>query len=277
MNTSLDIIIHGVSHECAEASASAIVSEIKKLQMVIDRYNSEAETYRINRDAQHGTTAVSPLLTKYILQGMDYFRQTEGYFNIFGGEIYASLKHNNNPSPKIVGPRFRHPEEIIEINHNEGRLRFLQKGVSLDFGGIGKGIALDMAAEILNQMEIPHAFISFGGSSILTRGRHPHGPYWPFSFQDNTLDAEVWKLNNDAISVSAAHSGRTQKLHIWNHQQNQPIRQKIMACVQAECAADAEVLSTSLIAAPPDRHQHLTQQFQIKQWKVFNQNITGNA
>jgi predicted DNA-binding protein YlxM (UPF0122 family) len=51
MNTVLDIVIWGSEMEYAENASSAIINKIKRLQEVLDRYDSKAETYQINQKA----------------------------------------------------------------------------------------------------------------------------------------------------------------------------------------------------------------------------------
>ncbi|MGQ1891468.1 FAD:protein FMN transferase [Thermophagus sp. OGC60D27] len=268
MNTSLDIIFHGVDQECAELAATTIIREIKTLQELLDRHAPNAETFRINREAHQGMTSVNPLLAEYILRGCSYYRLTNGYFNIFGGTFYSSLK-SNHPIAHSSFSSIGDPEELVEVNREDCRIRFLQRAVSLDFGGVGKGWALDLAAIILKEMEITNAFISFGGSSILTRGSHPHGTFWPFSLKASQRKDEVWKLNDDAVSVSSTRAGNQQQPHIWDNRKNEPVQEALLCCVQSPTAADAEVLSTALIVAPEEQHREITDHFKIKKYRVL--------
>jgi thiamine biosynthesis lipoprotein ApbE len=155
------------------------------------------------------------------------------------------------------------------MDESKNSIRFLQHDASLDFGGIGKGMALDEVSAMLDEMGIKNAFISFGGSSILTRGHHPHGNYWPFSFQNPTIGQEIWKLNNDAISVSCAEQGLEKNAHILNPKSGR-WPEKITTGVQSDNVTDAEVLSTTLVAAPPEKHQEIAGRFNVKKWAVFD-------
>ncbi|MDI3521436.1 MAG: FAD:protein transferase [Anaerophaga sp.] len=269
MNTVLDIVFPGSEKECAETAASAIIAKIKKLQEVLDRYDSNAETYRINKTASQGTVPASPLLIHFIRQGINYFNLTDGYFNIFGGKIYSWLKENNRVNT-LHPPSFSHPKEIIQINEKHHTVHFLTDDISLDFGGMGKGIALDAAANIIEKHGIFNAFISFGGSSVLTRGRHPHGDFWPFALKSGDKEGEIWKLTNSAVSVSEAKTGQNKHPHIWNIKEEKPVSSGRISCVQAQSAADAEVLSTALIAAPAGKQKSIIQNFKVVQWRVFN-------
>ena len=269
MNTVLDMVFWGIGKECAEIASSAIIAKIKRLQEVLDRYDSKAETYLINQEASQGSVPASPLLIHFIRQGINFFNLTDGYFNIFGGKIYSWLKENNRVNT-FYPPSFTHPEEIIQINGKHNTVHFLTDDISLDFGGMGKGIALDAAVNIIEKHGIFNAFISFGGSSFLTRGHHPHGDFWPFALKSGDKQGEIWKLTDSAVSVSETKTGQNKRPHIWNVKEKIPVSSDRISCVQAQSAADAEALSTALIAAPAGKRKSIIQNFKVIQWRVFN-------
>lgn len=267
MNTLLDIVLWGIDREFAETVSDRIFAQIKQLQKVLDRFDPASETFRVNQSAYLEEMKVSPVLFEIIKRGVKEFHRTQGYFNIFAGSAYASLRETGKSSPSILKVNF--PEEMLTVDKSKKSVRFLHQNVSLDFGGIGKGLALDEVSSILDEMEIRNAFISFGGSSILTRGHHPHGNFWPFSFQEENMDQEIWPLNNDAVSVSSAEQGAEKNAHILNPKSGRS-SENYTTGVQSESATEAEVLSTTLVAAPPEEHQEIVSHFNIKKWAVFN-------
>jgi thiamine biosynthesis lipoprotein len=267
MNTFLDIVLWGIDQGTAEKASASIIKKVKGLQKILDRYDRDAETFQINRDAFTQKIKVSECLMQAIQHGIKDFHRTLGYFNIFAGEAYSALK--NGKQGDVIHTHNLLPEEIIEADAGSNTIRFLKEFVSLDFGGIGKGLALDEAGVILNEYGISNAFISFGGSSILTRGRHPHGNYWPFSFRDKSIEHEVWELTDDAISISCAKGGNVNFTHIWNPKANKPALSEQISGIQSQRATEAEVLSTALTAAPPKWHQKIASGFDIKKWVVF--------
>ncbi|WP_462319658.1 FAD:protein FMN transferase, partial [Marinilabilia sp.] len=247
MNTLLDIVLWGIDQELAETVSELIVKRIKDLQKVLDRFDPASETFRVNQSAYLEELKVSPALFEIIKGGVKDFHRTQGYFNIFAGSAYASLRETGKSAPSILNVNF--PEEMLTVDTSKKSVRFLHQDVSLDFGGIGKGLALDEVSSILDEMEIKNAFMSFGGRSILTRGHHPHGVFWPFSFQDQDIDQEVWPLNDDAVSVSSAEQGAEKNAHILNPKSGRS-SENYTTGVQSESATEAEVLSTALVAAP---------------------------
>lgn len=266
MNTLLDIVLWGIHGKLTEVVSEKIMKRIKILQNVLDRFDPASETFQVNQSAYPEELNVSSVLFEIIKRGIRDFHRTQGYFNIFGGKGYAALRKAENASSGILSASF--PKQIIAMDESKSSIRFLHQDVSLDFGGIGKGLALDEVSAILDEMEIKHAFISFGGSSILTRGHHPHGDYWPFSFLNQGDEAEIWPLRNDAVSVSCARHGSRKTPHILNPKTGDPASAHT-AAVQSDSATEAEVLSTALIAGPPEKHQKIASLFKVKRWAVF--------
>jgi thiamine biosynthesis lipoprotein ApbE len=268
MNTSLDIILWGIDRETACLVSEKIFKSIREVQSVLDRFNPAAEVCRVNKNAFSEETVVSPYLIEAIKRGVNDFNRTQGYFNIFAGDAYSSFKKGSGEYLNFVDPTLL-PEDLIEIDENNNSIRFLQRSVSLDFGGVGKGLALDKASIILDDFGVQNAFISFGGSSILTKGHHPHGEYWPFSFKETEIEDQVWALNDDAVSVSSTHQGKGNIAHIFDLKSGCALNSKI-AAVQGVSAAGTEVLSTALIASPPEKHHEIVQNFNVKKWTVYN-------
>ncbi|HKK69402.1 MAG TPA: FAD:protein FMN transferase, partial [Bacteroidales bacterium] len=163
MNTLLDIVLWGIHQQVAETVSREIMKRIKDLQKILDRFDPAAETFQVNQSAHFEELEISPTLLKTIKSGVKDFHRSKGYFNIFSGEAYYNLKTRNDLSSLKLCANA--PEKMIVLDESKNSIRFLHPNVTLDFGGIGKGLALDEASTILDEMEIKNAFISFGGSS----------------------------------------------------------------------------------------------------------------
>jgi len=265
MNTRLDIIIWGVYKTRSKKVAGMIFEEIKNIESILNRYDSKSEVSRFNNSLCGISVSGAPILTDAITKCQNYYEWTRGYFNVFRGDLYDNFKKNNI----LTDQQKPNPHKDIQINKRHNTITKLTPNISLDFGGIGKGIALDKASEILEKEKIDNAFISFGGSSVITRGTHPHGAFWPFSLREQDID-EVWQLNDDAISVSSNQQENSGHEHILNPVTGQPVSRTITTCVQCKSSAtDAEVLSTTLIVSPPALHEKITETFGVTKFRIY--------
>ena len=64
----------------------------------------------------------------------------------------------------------------VRLDRAARTVRFLQPGVELDPGGIGKGYAIDRMVAILKRRGVTSAFLSAGGSSLYGLGVPPDEP-----------------------------------------------------------------------------------------------------
>ncbi len=95
--------------------------------------------------------------------------------------------------------------QAIAFDRNAARIRTSQP-VALDFGGFGKGFALDRACDVLRRAGALSALLSAGESSIAVIGEHPLGGGWPFSIPHPLEPEQVLvevELKDEALSISS--------------------------------------------------------------------------
>jgi hypothetical protein len=82
---------------------------------------------------------------------------------------------------------------------------FRNEVVQVDFGGFGKGYALERIRKLLLSHGILNAFISFGESSVLALGNHPHGTGWKAGVNHQMITGNSlfsFDLQNESLSTS---------------------------------------------------------------------------
>jgi thiamine biosynthesis lipoprotein ApbE len=269
MNTCLDVLFWGNDQLAFENAFQKIVDSVEKIELTISRYNEDSELFRLNKHGYPHPFKVSDRLMGLINVGATFFRQSNGYFNISLGHQFHQLKNGE----KVELPSSVKFEDRVAIDPGNRTVQFLQPNISLDFGGMGKGVATKAIAEIIGNHGIKNAFINFGGSSILTRGSHPHGDYWPFSLAGQ--HHSVWKLNNDCLSISSLHRDvlGQKTIHVLNpFNAGLEITARIVV-VQSENPIEAEVLSTALIAAPETEHSKISPNFKTAEYTIISSTL----
>jgi thiamine biosynthesis lipoprotein ApbE len=259
MHTQLDMVFWGAKPDLYQSAIQDITNNTNQLELILSRYHPKSELYLLNQDAYSKWIQVSDALWDAISMGWKYNTLTHGYFDISLGTLFHHHKENNAIT---CHPSGSFSDRIVLDKPNKS-IRFQQQDVSIDFGGMGKGMALSMIDSLLNKYRIHNAFISFGGSSILTRGSHPHGDYWPFSLAEQEKNHKIWQLNNDSLSISCSHRKINNGIatHIINPNKHNIIKNKKTAIVQSENPVDAEILSTTLLASPIEEHQDIVKNF----------------
>jgi thiamine biosynthesis lipoprotein len=135
-------------------------------------------------------------------------------------------------------------------------VRFSRVGVELNLGSIGKGYALDRAAEILRrEFGVESALLHGGHSSVYAIGSGPDDERgWPVGVTHPWLPSRrlaIVHLKDRGLGTSAATfqhlEWRGRKLgHVLDPRRGWPAAGIASATVLAASAADADALSTGL-------------------------------
>lgn len=244
MNSRLDVVLwdqnQSIAFDCLFAKMEKIVME---LNLILSRYDPNAELFRLNQEGKESPVQISDKLFTCIEQCLVFSDKTNGYFNI---------------AYEASGSSHLQLAEQLVLNREHKTLQFTSEEVVLDFGGIGKGIALSEIALLLEKEQVHNAFISFGGSSILTRGRHPYGDYWPLTVQNGR--GTQFKLNATALSISGFHESDDSE-HVVNPKTGELHHELKQVAVQITCPIEAEVLSTALLVAPEHEQTQIINAF----------------
>jgi thiamine biosynthesis lipoprotein len=147
---------------------------------------------------------------------------------------------------------------------SEGRtVRYLKPGMEINLGAIGKGYALDRAAELVRRdWDLPAALLQGGHSSVYAVGAAPgDGRGWPVGlthpWDPERRLATLW-LKDRGLGSSAAtfqhleYNGR--KLgHILDPRTGWPAEGIASASVVAPTAAEADALATAFFILGVDK------------------------
>jgi len=238
MNTRMDVIMWGQEMPVLEEVFLIIQQKTAEIEGILSRFDTNAETHKINQQAGTRAVVASDFLFDTLNECLSLSTLTNGYFNI----SYLTCKSTGT----------------IQLDPKRNTIQFSCSNTKIDFGAIGKGIALKSIATILENSEVKNAFVSFGDSSILTRGKHPHGDYWPVGFQPQFRINETLRLNNGCLSVSGLHNG---KAHIYNPITGEKCAENKAIGVVCDNPVVAEALSTALIVAPREQHAEILRRF----------------
>lgn len=211
-----------------DASVSAAFAEIERWDRILSLYKEESEASALNRAAGTGPVKVSAGLYAAASASLRLARETGGAFD---PTILPVLRGGPSKLPLVGWSKVRLDPAARTIE--------LPAGMGLDFGGIGKGWALDQAATVLKETGVKHALLNFGGQ-ILAIGAPKGAGGWPV-----TISGRPEPLLVKDASVSA--SGDTERPgHIISPFDGRAVRRPGAAVAVLASATEADAWSTAL-------------------------------
>lgn len=214
----------------AEGPAEAVTAafeELERWDRILSTYKPESELSALNAAAGTGPVRVSPELFAVTELALRRARETGGAFD---PTVLPLLRRGPAALPAVGWRRVRLDAAARTVS--------LPPGGGLDFGGIGKGWALDRAGEALRERGVSAARLNFGGQ-VLALGAPAGAAGWEARLPDGrTL------LIKDA---SVAVSGNTERPgHIVSPFTGRRLHRDFAVAVLAPRAAEADGWSTAL-------------------------------
>jgi FAD:protein FMN transferase len=219
--------------------AEAALDEITRVERLLSRHDPRSEIARLNREAAGGAVLVDRELFELLQLCREYGARTDGYFDM--AAALATLS--------VAGASFAD----VVLDAEKRTVRFTNSALVLDFGALGKGYALDRAAELVRSFGVQRAFLHGGTSSILALGHGPGGKPWPVGIRnpgaaDDATELAQVGLSDQGFSCSAVYSPGESVSDIVDPHAHAPLADQAACVVIAPTALEAEILSTALLA-----------------------------
>ncbi|TBR21952.1 FAD:protein FMN transferase [bacterium] len=212
-------LLEATLDRAADAPAlEAAFAEVARLEGLLSTYRPDSEVSRLNAAAGSPAREVSGDLWALLEASSRAWSASGGLFD---------PTFSSSPPARGFG----------RLGLDSGRRKaFLPPGARLDFGGIGKGYALDAAAAVLRAHGVRRALLNFGGQ-VYALGR------WDVETPAGALTLE---------DASAATSGDAERPgHIVDPATGLSRRGPATATIVSPSATDADAWSTALYLGGP--------------------------
>jgi thiamine biosynthesis lipoprotein len=243
------------------AAARVALDEADRMEDALSVFRETSEVTRVNRDAGARPVGVSPTLFALLLRCQELHRATEGAFDPTSAplsRVWGFLARDGRlpGGDAITAALATVGFDKVELDPTARTVRFSRPGVALNFGGIGKGFALDRMADLLRGGGVPCALLSAGGSSVLAFGEGEGYSVDVRSPRVRTVIARLW-LSGTALGTSGPGEqffeadGRRYG-HVLDPRTGWPAAGVLTASAAARSAADADALSTAFLVGGPE-------------------------
>lgn len=199
MGTLVQQSLYASDRTAADETAADIMKLLRKLEQQNISWRLEtSEIYAVNQTAGSVDGYVlSRDMTDVINECVNMWEKSEGAFDVTIGSVarlwnidaWAAEGYSEGFVPPDPGALQRElnlcgsgklrlkPEVLDEEGEMLQARVFLPRGMQLDLGAVGKGLALDRIMDSLAESGVDGAVISVGGS-VLTYGAKPNGGEW---------------------------------------------------------------------------------------------------
>lgn len=190
MDTIIDVTITNKGSFKPETVWSEIDSILKQWDERFSITSDNSEVKKIN-ERKSDTVQISKQLGEMIQFALRYGDSLNGDFDftILPLKGVWGLSENspeNAPVPtvsQIDSARALVDYKKVKINNQLDTLYFSSRTSKIDVGGVAKGFALKMVAELLERIGVMNYLVN-GGGDIVGRGHKPDGTSWVIGIQD---------------------------------------------------------------------------------------------
>jgi FAD:protein FMN transferase len=260
MGTVLQLTLVHANPSQARDAAEACFALGAALEAALTTYDASSATSRMNAQAGGGPFAAPPALARILADSQRLARETRGAFDPSVGPLIelwgAAARAGRLPTGREIAAA-RSRVGIGRISFADDGRVVLAPGMAVNFGGIGKGWALDRMGELLAERGVEDALLDFGGSSWLARGAPADAPAWRVLLRDGRGGyAGAIRLRDTSASFSESF-GQWSEIegrrfgHVIDPRTGWPIQQALAGVALARGGATAEALTKALIVLGP--------------------------
>ena len=269
MATRFEVVLHGDNPVRLRAAAEEALDEIDRLDAALSFHLPSSQIAQVNARAARAPVPVSAEVFALLQRCGQLTAETGGAFDITLAPLLRCWKFigatGATPTDADIAAAldctgWRH----VELDEAASTVRFRRSGVQLDLGAIGKGYALEIAAQRLRELGMSHALIHGGTSTACAFGVQPDGRPWRIAIEhpDSTAAVplpplSVVDLLDGSLSVSGVKGksfidieGRTQG-HVIDPRTGRPTQAAQLAAVWLPDATESDAFSTALLVDGP--------------------------
>jgi FAD:protein FMN transferase len=251
MGTGVQLFLASEPGPTARAALDGAEQEFERLEALLSRFREDSELSTLHR---YGRIDASEDLLTVVELALEARARTSGRFDPTVHDALVAAGYDrtfDDVAPD--GPSAGRPPGpcggVVNVDRSHGTIE-LERGVHLDFGGIGKGYAVDRAAVILD--EIGPALVDAGGD-IAAVGR-PDALGWRVGVETGD-GAFTLALEDCALATSGRdrrHWRRDgeERHHVIDPATGRPSATDLLrVTVVSSTAVEAEVLAKALFLA----------------------------
>lgn len=244
---------------------------VEQLEARLSVYRPHSDLSLLNRFGSAWPIPLSSDTLTLLQLAQDIHGWTGGAFDITAGKLSEvwgfSRRQGVMPTTEQIAHALQQVgSQLVELDVAQSQGRLSREGVQTNPGAIGKGYALDRAAQHLTVSGIEDYMLHGGLSSVVARGQRHHplvGGGWLVSLRHPWRLEQVLgtiRLRDAALGTSGSgkqffHFGGRRYSHIIDPRSGWPAQGVLSATVICRSGAIADALATALFVMGPEAAQ----------------------
>ncbi|MBI5365239.1 MAG: FAD:protein FMN transferase [Planctomycetes bacterium] len=274
MGTTFTIETRGGDERARAAAYVAAFERVAELERCLSDWDDTSEASALSRAPVGTWSALSEPLGRVLERALHWQRASAGAFDPCLGALTRLARSDAARLPDDAElARARASTGPGALEFEPGRARLVRSGARLDLGGIGKGFALECAAEELERRGVHSALLDFGGQ-VLALDPPPCASGWEVRLRDPrhpeaTLGSRL--LVRCSVATTADYErGRvvdgTRVSHVLDPRTGRPVEGMLGAIVLHASATDADALSTTLFVLGAEAGERFARANGLEAW-----------
>jgi thiamine biosynthesis lipoprotein len=274
MATRFEIVLHGENRPGLRAAGEEALRLIEDLEARLSLFRASSEIAHVNAQAAREPVRVTPEVFGLLQHARKLHGESGGAFDITVAPLvrcwgFMGGSGRMPPPGEVADARAKVGMGLVELDPDEFTVRFAREGVMLDLGAIGKGYAMERAAETLREAGVRSALLHGGTSTVQAIGQPPEEECWKIAVERPSpspdappvLLASV-PLKDEAMSVSAVWGNHFQAEgrtfgHIIDPRTGEPTLGTVLSAVVLPSATETDALSTALLTVGREGHEKI--------------------
>ncbi|MEM1184272.1 MAG: FAD:protein FMN transferase [Planctomycetota bacterium] len=242
MGCRFELLLGGDDAPSLRAAGEEAIEEIEAAHRRLTAFESDSVVSRINAGAGVSAQRVDDELLELFCTCEQVRIASDGAFDVTVGRVMEMHGYKRSSGTDSTPSEAARTGPLV-IDGSSGTVGLSDPNSSVDLGGVGKGFALDIAAQTLRESAVGSAFVHAGTSSVTSIGRRPDGALWRVSLpHDREGGAVSIELGGVSLSVSGTEE---QGGHVVDPREGVPSENRRAVAVIGPSAAACDAWSTA--------------------------------
>ena len=275
MATRFELVLHGRNPTALRAAGEEALRMVEELESRLSLFRPGSEIARLNARAAREPVRITPEVFALLQHAQRLQAESGGAFDITVAPLVRCWGFMGGAGrlarpEEIAEARAKVGMDLVRLNPEEFTVQFARDGVMLDLGAIGKGYAVERAAEALREAGVVSALLHGGTSTVQAIGQPPGEEFWKIAIETPSPSPDAppallatVPLKDEAMSVSGVwghcfEDGDRTFGHILDPRTGEPALGTVLAAVILPSATETDALSTALLTLGSAGHETIS-------------------